>query len=142
MEELKKAVYETTFIIAPTLSDEERKGLIEEILLLIEREDGEIMKVEKWGERDLAYPIKKFEKGYYVYILYQADPGVDRKVERQLKLKEEVLRYLTVRIKKKKLLAKLLAGEKGVEEKEEIPASPAELEKAETEKEKEEKDVS
>jgi small subunit ribosomal protein S6 len=113
MEELRKAVYELTFILAPTISDDEKRELIEQMLSLIEKEDGEIMKVEKWGERDLAYTIKGFEMGYYVHVLYQADRELSRKVERQLRLKEEVLRYLTVRIKRKSLLAKVFSGEKG-----------------------------
>ena len=89
--------YELTFILQPTLEDEERSTLIEQIQAWIDNEGGQVVKVNHWGGRKLAYPIQKLEQGYYVMMDIQMEGEGIREVERRLELSEPVLRYLTVR---------------------------------------------
>lgn len=96
--------YETIFIIAPTTSDEDRTNIIEEGKSFILKEKGEIEKIDVWGMKRLAFPVKKFTEGFYVYFLYQGYPGIVEKWERKLKLSENVMRYLTVKVDLKKII--------------------------------------
>jgi small subunit ribosomal protein S6 len=57
---------------------------------------GEILAVEHWGKRQLAYPIKKHESGYYVVVQFRTEPAALPEFERAIKLDEDVLRYLVV----------------------------------------------
>jgi small subunit ribosomal protein S6 len=57
---------------------------------------GEVLAVEHWGKRQLAYPIKKHENGYYVVVQFRTDPASLPEFERAIKLDEDVLRYLVV----------------------------------------------
>jgi small subunit ribosomal protein S6 len=59
---------------------------------------GEVTSVDVWGRRVLAYPIRKQEEGTYVFAQVQLDPGSVEAVDRDLKLDEEVLRYLLLRL--------------------------------------------
>jgi len=54
--------------------------------------------VEEWGNRDLAYPIQKQSRGYYSLMQYRASAGIVEELERNMKLMEEVMRFLTVRL--------------------------------------------
>jgi len=103
--------YETIFIIAPTASDEERTKLIEEQKSFIEREKGKIEKIDVWGMKKLAFPVKKFTEGFYVYFLYQGYSGIVERWEKKLKLTESIIRYLTVKVD----LTKLLKEEKEIQ---------------------------
>jgi len=95
--------YETIFIIAPTTSDEDRTNIIEEGKSFIQNEKGKIEKIDIWGMRKLAFSVKKFTEGFYVYFLYQGYPGIVDKWERKLKLSENIIRYLTVKVDQKKI---------------------------------------
>jgi small subunit ribosomal protein S6 len=57
---------------------------------------GEILAVEHWGKRQLAYPIKKHDNGYYVVVQFRTDPTNLPEFERAIKLDEQVLRHLVV----------------------------------------------
>lgn len=58
--------------------------------------DGEVVAVEHWGKRQLAYPINKHDNGYYVVVQFRAEPGNLPEFERAIKLDEGVLRHLVV----------------------------------------------
>ena len=91
--------YELVFVLKPTLSDEELNGKVETIQNLIKENQGEIYNVEKWGRKNLAYPINKFNSGYYYLINYKTDnnklPGV---LEYNLRINEDVIRFLNMKI--------------------------------------------
>jgi len=89
--------YETLFI---TLQDQggRVKELVEKFKKIIEGMGGTLSQVEEWGLRDLAYRIQKQRKGYYTLLRYQAETRTVEELERNMKLAEEVLRYLTVRL--------------------------------------------
>ncbi|PMP78031.1 MAG: 30S ribosomal protein S6 [Sulfurihydrogenibium sp.] len=91
--------YELVFVLKPTLSDEELNARVEAIQNLIKDNQGEIYNVEKWGRKTLAYPIQKFNSGYYYLINYKTDnnklPGI---LEYNLRINEDVIRFLNMKI--------------------------------------------
>ena len=89
------------FIIAPNLTEEAINKIIEEYQKLITENGGTVEKIERWGERKLAYRVKKFQNGYYVLFLVRSKPDVIKEVERRFKLSETVIRYLTVKVDEK-----------------------------------------
>jgi len=90
--------YEITLIVQPDMEDEDRMALIEQAQSWITALDGEIAKVDHWGMRRLAYPIRRFREGYYVHLKAQMRGENVRELERRLQLSESVIRYLTVRV--------------------------------------------
>ncbi|MBU4203095.1 MAG: 30S ribosomal protein S6 [Acidobacteria bacterium] len=101
--------YETAFLIAPTLPDEELEALIQSMAEVVEKNAGKMDNLDRWGKRRLAYPIKKFGEAYYVFFLYHSEPVVPSELDRHFKQTESVIRHMTfvlderdnVRLKKK-----------------------------------------
>jgi small subunit ribosomal protein S6 len=90
--------YETIYIINPTLDDEALKEAIDKFSNLIKKLKGSIVKVNEWGKRKLAYEVKRFDKGHYVVLDFCALPKIVTELERNLKLDDRILKYLTVKI--------------------------------------------
>ena len=92
--------YELVFILKPTLTDEEMVSKLESIQNLILSNGGEIYNIDKWGRRDLAYPIQKFNTGYYFILNFKTDNSkLPAKLEYNLRLDEDVIRFLNFKIK-------------------------------------------
>jgi len=90
--------YEFTFIVRADVEDEGRTGVVEKVGQFITDGGGQVSNVDHWGRRRLAYPIQKQREGYYVLMQVQLDPQSINELERNLKLTEEVIRYLLVRV--------------------------------------------
>lgn len=90
-------LYETLFIIHP-----EKGGRVKEFIdrfkKVVEGLDGVVAHVEEWGLKDLAYRIEKQGKGFYTLLRYRSSSRAVEELERNLKLTDDVLRYLTVRL--------------------------------------------
>ncbi|MBM3205622.1 30S ribosomal protein S6 [Candidatus Shapirobacteria bacterium] len=89
--------YELTLVLSADLSSEDQKKLIEKIKKTIEEQKGKIEKQEDWGKKELAYPIKKKKMGFYFWWEAKLDPESLSKIDKKLKMEEEVLRYLILR---------------------------------------------
>ncbi len=89
--------YEIMYIIRPTLSEEDRKALIEELEGVFTSRDSEIIKRDEWGMRELAYEIEKHTKGYYVVLDVNATQEARAEFERILGLKEDIIRHLIIK---------------------------------------------
>jgi len=89
--------YETAFLIAPNLPEEDNEKLISQMADVISKKKGTMINVDEWGKRKLAYPIQKFEEAYYVFFLYEGDPSIPEELERRFKQTETIIRYLTVK---------------------------------------------
>ncbi|MFC2163681.1 30S ribosomal protein S6 [Acidobacteriota bacterium] len=98
--------YETAFLIAPNLPDEDNEKLIDQMAEIVSKKKGNMVNVDKWGKRRLAYPIQKFEEAYYVFFLYEGEPAVLAELERRFKQTEAILRYLTIRTEVKEPIKK------------------------------------
>lgn len=89
--------YELSLVLQPTLDETEVTRLIEKIGQQLSADGGNVMSVNIWGKRPLAYPIRKQREGIYVFLQAQIDPRKVEQLERNLKLDESVLRHLLVR---------------------------------------------
>jgi small subunit ribosomal protein S6 len=92
------AGYETTFITRSEMSDDALKALHEKVNGVISSFNGEVVLTEDWGKRKLAYPIQKEARGHYSYFVYTGKGGVVHEIERNLRLHDHVLRFLTVNL--------------------------------------------
>ena len=94
--------YELTYIIDATLEESARKGLIERFASLIAANGGTVEKVdETWGKRRLAYAIDHKTEGYYVLVTFEAPAELPKEIERNMRINDSVLRYLTVKLEEK-----------------------------------------
>ncbi len=96
-EKNSSALYETIFIVRPDRG-EEVKEFTDKFKKIIQDLGAEVNEVEEWGLRELAYPIRKQRKGYYVLMRHRATRGTVDELERHIKLNEGILRFLTVRL--------------------------------------------
>lgn len=89
--------YELVFIVAPTVEDGDAlQAQVETVSGRVSQLGGEISKVDIWGRRRLAYPIRKFNEGHYVLMNLLLPPESVASLERDLKISESVLRHLVV----------------------------------------------
>jgi small subunit ribosomal protein S6 len=97
--------YETLYLTRPDLTEEELNKVQGRLKETIANHEGEILKSEKWAERNLAYRIKHYTKGIYYILVYRALPSVVAEIEKNLNFfNSEVLRFVTVRIKEESAL--------------------------------------
>ena len=89
--------YETGFIIAPNLSEEENTRLIAQMAEVVSVKKGRMIKQDLWGKRRLAYPIKRFQEGFYVFFTYEGTPAVPAELERKFKQTDAILRFMTIK---------------------------------------------
>ena len=94
------SLYESVIIARQEISAEQVEKLADEIDLILKNNEGRTEKRENWGLRTLAYKIKKNRKGHYLLFNYECEPDAVIELERQLRLNEDVLRYLTIKIDK------------------------------------------
>ncbi|MFZ0451773.1 MAG: 30S ribosomal protein S6 [Desulfatiglandaceae bacterium] len=90
--------YETIYIMRPSLAEGDYEEAQKKVIGLIETNQGVMVKIDQWGERTLAYPVKKMKKGYYVLLEYCGEAGLTEKLERVFKLDDSILKYQTVKI--------------------------------------------
>lgn len=88
--------YETTFILEPGLDENKVNEEVEKVSSWIKDLNGEILEVQRWGKRRLAYEINRKRDGIYTMVLYQGGGPLVKEVERRLRLNESVMRSLTV----------------------------------------------
>ncbi len=98
--------YETLFILKPTLTEEEIKGNIEKIKDSLTSQNANILAIDNIGLRRLAYPVKKNERGIYYVLYYKAEGSIISEFERKLKFNEDVLKFLTIKYRTKREIAK------------------------------------
>jgi small subunit ribosomal protein S6 len=88
--------YETIFILRPDLGDSAQKDAIKRFEGLVGSTGGDLVETEEWGSRELAYRIKGERRGFYVRLDYGGSGATMNEVERNLKLSDGVLRYMSV----------------------------------------------
>lgn len=91
--------YEVTVIFQPQLDEEARNQLIERVTGWLTHGDGEEAKpvAHVWGQKKMAYPIRKYTEGYYMFYEANLNPAQVSEVERSMKYVDDILRYLVVR---------------------------------------------
>ena len=92
--------YETIFILNPDLEEEQTQSTIEKVKGIITQTNGEILKVEDWGKRKLAYEVKKKAKGHYILIHFLGTPALLSELERNFRVMDAVIKFQSVRLDK------------------------------------------
>lgn len=90
-------IYELVLVMKPSLSESDRKKLLESVKGLAK--DAKVAKEEDWGQKPLAYKIKKEFAGYYVMMQLESETGIGSDVEKRLLNNDDVLRHLLLRTK-------------------------------------------
>ena len=109
-------LYETIYIIKQDLGDSELRAIEEKYESLLKLKKANIEYKENWGLRSLAYKIKNNKKGHYYFVVYNCEAEAVEELERNFKIDESIIRYLTTKI-------------------DEVPSEPTHIMKAKIEKE-------
>lgn len=112
--------YEKIVLLLPTLSEEEVKDVINKITSFITDNGGEVLKIENWGKKKLAYKLNKQSKGYYVLFIFKAPPKTIHSIEEFYKVYDFVFKYMVIKLSKEQI-ASLPPEIKG------IPIEPSEI---------------
>jgi small subunit ribosomal protein S6 len=91
-------LYENVFIARQDISAAQVEALADGFTTLVTENGGQVSKREYWGLRNIAYRIKKNRKGHYVLLNLDAPPAAVNELERNMRINEDVIRYLTVRV--------------------------------------------
>ncbi|MBW1690584.1 MAG: 30S ribosomal protein S6 [Deltaproteobacteria bacterium] len=90
--------YEVIYIINPNLDTESLSEVVDKFSDIITKLKGYVVKINQWGKKKLAYEVKQFDKGYYVECDFCGVPATVNELERNLKLDDRVLQYITVKV--------------------------------------------
>jgi small subunit ribosomal protein S6 len=90
--------YEALIVLDPDMADDDVKALNERFSGIIKEHAGEIIKIEDWGTKKLAYLVRKKDKGRYILLDFVSGPELISELERQFKITEDVMKYLSVKL--------------------------------------------
>lgn len=94
---VKPKYYETLYVVRPDIKEEELAKVQQKLDEALSANEGEIIRSDKWAQRDLAYEIKDYTKGIYYIIVFKALPGAVAELEKHLRFyNTDVLRFMTV----------------------------------------------
>ncbi len=93
--------YETIFILDPDLEDEKIQAVVEKVKGIITQASGEIIKVEDWGKRKLAYLVKKKSRGHYYLTHFSGSPALLAELERNFRVMDAVIKFQSIRLDEK-----------------------------------------
>jgi small subunit ribosomal protein S6 len=128
-------MYETIFILDSLLAPEEIDKLVNRVKEIVETNGGKILTIDKWGKRRLAYEIQKKQYGFYVAIEFEGEGPIPNLLEHEYNFNDKILRYLTYRYTKNKIIARKteLETKKAQPVTAEVPVILPETKKDETE---------
>ena len=93
-------LYEHTIILRQDLSEKEVEKIKQKYIELIEKNNGNVIKIENWGIMNLSYVIKKNKKGNYLHFKFKLEPQNIFELEKNEKIDKNILRFLTIKVKK------------------------------------------
>lgn len=91
-------IYESIFILRPSLTDEEVEKAIAKMKGVIERSGGQVLNTENWKKRRLAYEVEKEKKGVYIVLQFKGDGKLINELERAYKIDDSVIKYLSIKL--------------------------------------------
>jgi len=94
----QKYQYELTYVISGVVKQNQVDDIVRKVNHLIESNGGDVLEVDEWGNQRLAYEIDRKRSGYYVNMYFQAPGELIQRLERELEINDDVLRYLTLRM--------------------------------------------
>ncbi len=94
--------YETLLLFNPDMNESERQEVIEDLTKVIEEQyKGKLVAKDEWGIRELAYPVKKHTRGYYLRLEYAVPADGVAELERKIRINEDIFKFLTVKLSDK-----------------------------------------
>jgi len=87
--------YELIYVVKPNADEEAREAVINKVKEVVATA-GEVVNVDVWGTKKLAYPIAKFNEGHYVLVNFKSAVDVPKEIDRNLKINENVIRHMIV----------------------------------------------
>lgn len=93
-----KYQYELTYVISGVVQQNQVDDIVRKVNHLIESNGGDVLEVDEWGNQRLAYEIDRKRSGYYVNMYFKAPGSLIQRLERELQINDDVLRYLTLRM--------------------------------------------
>jgi small subunit ribosomal protein S6 len=97
-----KNKYELALVLSPVISDEIYNQELNKIKELVYKFNGEILNIDEWGKKKLAYAIKNYREGIYCFIKFEAQVDLPKEIESRLRIKENFLRFLIIKEKSHK----------------------------------------
>jgi len=91
-------LYESIFIVRPSLPDEESQKLIDKMKGVLEKSGAAVLKTENWGKKKLAYEVRRERKGVFIYFYFKSEGNTIQELERSYRLEDGVIKFLTVRL--------------------------------------------
>ena len=89
--------YELALVVSAKIEDDARTAIVEKAKEYITRAGGTVTEVEDWGKKRLAYEVQKMNEAYYYFIQFDAEPTAPAEVEQDVRIMDNVLRFLVVR---------------------------------------------
>lgn len=86
--------YELGIVINPEVGDEQARALVERVTQIITNNGGQVVRVNAWGRRRLAYPIQRFRDGLYFFYDLTLNPSTIAEIERNIRVNEDIIRHL------------------------------------------------
>lgn len=90
--------YELTFILPPSLAEDEINAVQENVSTWLSNNQGEITRTSHWGRQRLAYAVNNYKEGYYIFIEFTGEPSGLKELDRRIRLDTTILRHLIVRV--------------------------------------------
>ncbi len=90
--------YETLVLLSPELAEDNRKEILESLTGIVDREGGNMVETDDWGMRQLAYPVQKQSRGYYVRLVYDAPGNLVAELERNIRITDGIFKFMTVKL--------------------------------------------
>jgi len=91
------STYELMYIVSPEVEQEDLEAVVDRISQIITDGGGQVLHLESWGRKRLAYPIRRFREGHYILAYIELDPGAVSQLRARFALTEEMVRYLLLR---------------------------------------------
>ena len=89
--------YELAVVVSAKIEDDERAAVVDKCKALVERFGGNITEVDEWGKKKLAYEVQKMKEAFYYFIQFDAASDVPAHIEQDVRIMDNVLRFLCVR---------------------------------------------
>lgn len=90
--------YETLVLLSPELAEDNRKEILDNLTTIVDREGGKMVETDDWGMRQLAYPVEKQTRGYYVRLVFEAPGALVAELERNIRITDGIFKFMTVKL--------------------------------------------
>lgn len=90
--------FETLLLFSPDIGSEDRQQVLDDLSRVVNEYSGQVVEVDDWGKRTLAYPVQKHARGHYIRLVYGALGSVVAELERRIRIADSVLKFMTVKL--------------------------------------------